>query len=78
MVLFSPDIRSEIAPEVLLTAKIQRWPPDELLRTLVEAEIAARDAANARARLRAAALPATKTLDVVSAVSWAIRTAEDR
>jgi DNA replication protein DnaC len=30
---------------------------------LVEAEIAAGDAANARARLRAAAFPATKTLD---------------
>lgn len=52
-----------IAPEVLLTAKTQRWPPDELLRTLVEAEIGARDAANARARLRAAAFPGTKTLD---------------
>ncbi len=53
----------EIAPEVLQTAKVQRWPPDELLRTLVEAEIAARDAANARARLRTAAFPAAKTLD---------------
>jgi DNA replication protein DnaC len=53
----------EIAPEVLQTAKVQRWPPDELLRTLVEAEVAARDASNARARLRVAALPATKTLD---------------
>ena len=53
----------EIAPEVLLTARTQRWPPDELLRTLVEAEIAARDAANARARLRVASFPATKTLD---------------
>lgn len=52
-----------IAPEILQTAKVQRWSPDELLRTLVEAEIAARDAANTRARLRAAALPATKTLD---------------
>lgn len=53
----------EVAPEVLATAKVQRWPPDELLRALVEAEIAARDAANARARLRAAAFPATRTLD---------------
>jgi len=53
----------EIAPEVLQIAKTQRWPPDELLRTLVEAEIAARDAANARARLRAAAFPAVRTLD---------------
>lgn len=53
----------EVAPEVLQTAKTQRWPPDELLRTLVEAEIAARDAANARARLKAADFPATRTLD---------------
>lgn len=52
-----------IAPEVLLTAKTQRWPPDELLRALVEAEIAARDEANARARLRVAAFPGSKTLD---------------
>ena len=29
-----------LAPEVLLTAKTQRWAPEELLRTLVEAEIA--------------------------------------
>ncbi len=52
-----------IAPEILQTAKTQRWPPDELLRTLVEAEIAARDAANARARLRVAAFPAAKALE---------------
>lgn len=53
----------EIAPEILQTAKTQRWLPDELLRTFVEAEIAARDAANARARLRTAAFPAVRTLD---------------
>jgi DNA replication protein len=53
----------EIAPEVLLTARTQRWAPEELLRTLIEAEIAARDAANARSRLRVAAFPAAKTLD---------------
>ena len=53
----------EIAPEVLLTGKTQRWPPDELLRARVEAEIGARDAANARARLLAAAFPAAKTRD---------------
>ena len=34
-----------MAAEVLQTAKLQRWPPDELLRTFVEAEIAA-DAAD--------------------------------
>lgn len=51
------------APEVLLTAKTQRWTPEEVLRTLVEAEIAARDASNAAARLKAAAFPVAKTLD---------------
>ena len=39
-----------LAPELLITAKTQRWNPEEFLRTLVEAEIAARDASNARTR----------------------------
>ncbi len=52
-----------IAPEVLQAAKVQRWAPEEFLRTLVEAEIAARDESNARARLRSAGFPVTKTLD---------------
>jgi DNA replication protein DnaC len=52
----------ELAPELLRTAKTQRWAPEELLRTLVEAEIAARDEANLRSRLRAATFPARKTL----------------
>ncbi len=43
------------------TAKAQRWPPDELLRTLLDAELAARDASNARARLRAAGFPVAKS-----------------
>jgi hypothetical protein len=34
------------AAEVLQVAKTQRWTPEEILRTLVEAEIAARDASN--------------------------------
>ena len=51
------------APEVLLTAKTQRWAPEVLLRTFVESEIASRDAANARNRLQAAQFPVTKTLD---------------
>ena len=29
-----------LAPELLITAKTQRWSPEEFLRTLVEAEIA--------------------------------------
>jgi len=52
-----------LAPELLVTAKTQRWAPEELLRTLVEAEIAARDASNARTRLKAAAFPVIKTLE---------------
>ena len=35
-----------LAPELLITARTQRWNPEEFLRTLVEAEIAARDASN--------------------------------
>jgi DNA replication protein DnaC len=52
-----------LAPELLLTAKTQRWAPEEFLRTLIEAELAARDASNARGRLKAAAFPVMKTLD---------------
>ena len=52
-----------LAPELLITAKTQRWAPEELLRTLIEAEITARDASNARNRLKAAAFPVVKTLD---------------
>ncbi len=54
----------QLAPELLLTARTQRWAPEELLRTLIEAEISARDASNARTRLKAAAFPVTKTLDL--------------
>lgn len=52
-----------LAPEVLQTAKVQRWSPEELLRTLVEAEITARDESNSRARLKAAGFPVQKALD---------------
>ena len=53
----------QLAPEVLATAKTQRWAPQELLRTLVEAEIAARDAANLANRLRSASFPVVKTIE---------------
>ena len=52
-----------LGPEVLQTAKVQRWPPEELLRTLLDAELASRDASNARARLRLAGFPVAKSLD---------------
>lgn len=51
------------APEVLLTAKTQRWTPEEVPRTLVETELAARDASNVVNRLKAAGFPVTKTLE---------------
>ena len=53
----------QLSPELLVVAKTQRWQPEEFLRTLVEAEIASRDASNARGRLKAAAFPVSKTLD---------------
>jgi len=53
----------QAAPEVLQTAKTQRWTPHELLRVLVDAEIAARDASNTATRLKAATFPVVKTLD---------------
>jgi DNA replication protein DnaC len=52
-----------MAPETLQQAKTQRWTPEELLRTFVEAEITARDAANLRQRQTAAGFPVRKTLD---------------
>ena len=58
-----PAAMRQLAPELLLTAKTQRWTPEELPRTLVEAEISARDASNARTRLKNAAFPVTRTLD---------------
>jgi DNA replication protein DnaC len=53
----------QLAPELLLTAKTQRRAPEELLRTLVEAETTAREAPSARTRLKNAAFPVTKTLE---------------
>lgn len=52
-----------IAPEVCQAAKTQRWAPDEFLRTLIEAEIAARDESNLQARIKSAGFPVHKTLD---------------
>lgn len=48
---------------MLLTAKTQRGLPEELLRTLVEAEIGARDQSNRAARLKAAAFPVAKSFE---------------
>ena len=51
-----------VAPEMLMTAKTQRWTPEELLRALVEVEITARDASNTRLRSKQAYFPTVKTI----------------
>jgi DNA replication protein DnaC len=61
-----------LAPELLITAKTQRWAPEEFLRTLVETEIGSRDASNARGRLKAAAFPVRKTLEEFNVASSSV------
>ena len=53
----------EQAAEVLHTARTQRWAAEDVLRTLLDAEIAARDAANRGIRLKQAGFPVPKTLE---------------
>jgi DNA replication protein DnaC len=53
----------QLAPQLLVTAKTQRWSPEEFLRTLVQAEITARDESNARTRMKTAAFPVAKRLE---------------
>ena len=64
-----------LSPELLVTAKTQRWKPEEFLRTLIEAEIASRDASNAVNRLKAAAFPVTKTLDEFDVAASSVKPA---
>lgn len=52
-----------LAPELMTLAKTQRWSPEEFLRTLIDAELAARDESNARTRMKAAAFPVIKTVE---------------
>ena len=52
----------EQAAEVLQTARTQRWAAEDVLRTLIAAEIAARDEASRQLRLKQAGFPAAKTL----------------
>ena len=51
------------APEVLATARAQRWDPAEVLRVLISEEIRGRDDATRRMRRKAAGLPAGKTFE---------------
>ena len=49
------------APDVLATARAQRWDPADVVRILLEEEIRGRDDAGRRIRRKAAGLPAGKT-----------------
>ncbi|MCM3485371.1 IS21-like element helper ATPase IstB [Kocuria rosea] len=51
------------APEVLATARSQRWDPTEVLRVLLAEEARGRDEATKAARRKAAGLPAGKTFE---------------
>ena len=51
------------APDVLATARAQRWDPAETLRVLLAEEVAGRDLATRELRRRQAAFPAGKTLE---------------
>lgn len=49
------------APDVLATARAQRWDPAEILRVLLAEEVVGRDAATRRIRRKNAAFPTGKT-----------------
>ena len=51
------------APEVLATARAQRWEPAEVLRVLLTEEVDGRDRSSNATRLAAAGFPAGKTFD---------------
>lgn len=51
-----------LAPQLCLTARTQRWRPEELLRVLVEEECRARDESNRLARCKQAGFPVIKDL----------------
>ncbi|MGH9205355.1 MAG: IS21-like element helper ATPase IstB [Acidimicrobiales bacterium] len=53
----------EQVPEVLLTAKAQRWEPAEMLRVLLIAETEGRDRSTIETKRRKAHFPAGKTFD---------------
>jgi DNA replication protein DnaC len=57
-----PHIR-RAAPEVLATAKAQRWDPAEVLRVLLAEEVAGRDRSALVTRRARAAFPTGKTFD---------------
>jgi DNA replication protein DnaC len=62
----------EQAAEVLHTARTQRWAAEDVLRTLLEAEIASRDVANRGIRLKQAGFPVPKTLEAFNVTDSSI------
>jgi len=57
-----PYLRAH-APQVIATAKAQRWDPAEVVRVLLEEEVKGRDQATRRNRRKAAGFPSGKTFD---------------
>jgi DNA replication protein DnaC len=57
-----PHVR-RVAPEVLATAKAQRWDPAEVLRVLLAEEVAGRDRSPLATRRARAGFPTGKTFD---------------
>lgn len=53
----------QAAPEVLATARAQRWDPAEVLRVLLGEEVTGRDAATRRQRRKTAGFPTGKTFE---------------
>jgi DNA replication protein DnaC len=78
-----PYVRA-VAPDVLATARAQRWDPAEVLRVLLAEEIKGRDTATQRMRRKAAGFPTGKTFgswrehdsSIESATQSALRTLE--
>jgi len=58
-----PHIR-RAAPEVLATAKAQRWEPAEVLRSLLGEELAGRERSALQTRRKAASFPTGKSFEV--------------
>jgi hypothetical protein len=64
-----------LTPELLVTAKKQRWNPEEFLRILIDAEITSRDEPGTRTRMKAAAFPVVKTIDEFDVAASLVRLA---
>lgn len=63
------------APEILQTAKTQLWSVEQVLGTLVAAEISARDHTNQQLRLKAANLPVHKNVETFDAMASSVAAA---